>query len=182
MQRLEFAWCSNVPTLCRAAGQISEVVVHRIAVSQEDPAFQDTPQEVARFFAEHPIGVAATGGAMPYPLLVGPSGALVQTLALRLIAPHARAHNCQALGLGVIGDFRHQPPPPRQYAAVVQMCAAVLQCFGLSPAALMAHDVLLEGTADPNKICPGAHLPMDTLRRDVARARHHGACFLDFAW
>ncbi len=54
----------------RRLGSITGIVVHRIEVSQEDASYGDTPPEVVRFFREHPVGVKAAGGRMPYPFLI----------------------------------------------------------------------------------------------------------------
>jgi hypothetical protein len=166
----------------RQRRDILEVVVHRIAVSQEDPSFADTPSDIARFFREHPIGVTATGGGMPYPLLVAPSGEVTQTVPLCCITPHAARHNPVALGIGVIGDFRAAPPTAAAYASLVRVAASLLSALGHDTSALFGHDELAGASRDPDKVCPGACLDMPRLRHDVALACDDGAPRLDLAW
>ncbi len=166
----------------RANAGVSGVVVHRIEVSQEDPLFLDTPAEVARFFREHPVGQRATGGSMPYPLLVDAAGTVTQTVPLWRVTPHARTYNATTVGVGVIGDFRARPTTPPQYAALVLVCASVLAELGLSADGLHGHDELSGGSADPNKECPGRHLPMARLREDVLAAMSGRPCSFAFVW
>src|SRR5687768_13590535 len=94
----------------RARAEVTGVVVHRIEVSQEDATYGDTPVEVARFFRDHPIGVKATGGDMPYPILIAPDGSVTQTMPLGRVSPHAVKHNPSTVGVACIGDFRGRPP------------------------------------------------------------------------
>ena len=151
----------------REVHEITHVVVHRIEVSQEDDSFDDTPEEIARFFGEHPIGVAATGGAMPYALLVTAQGELIQTIALRFVCPHVRAHNRSSIGVGVIGDFRRRSPSAPQRAALLGLLAALLQRFSLPISAVVAHDELTDASHDPEKICPGSRLSVESLREEL---------------
>lgn len=151
----------------RTRKEITGLVIHRIEVSQEDPSFHDSPEEIARFFREHPIGVEATGGAMPYPLLIAPDGAVTQTLPLLQIAPHAAAHNPMTIGVGLVGDFRRVPPSAAQRRSLVQVCATLLVQLRLDCAAVYGHDELQHGSRDPDKECPGRMLPMAELRREI---------------
>lgn len=152
----------------RARQDIVGIVVHRIQVSQEDSAFHDTPTDIARFFAEHSVGRTATGGAMPYPILIAPDGVVTQTVPLACVTPHARQYNTTMVGVGCIGDFRHVPPSVAQRAALVSVCASLLQFFELPVTAIHSHDGLSGGSHDPDKICPGTYLPLPELQRDVA--------------
>ncbi len=166
----------------REAAEVTGVIVHRIEVSQEDPSYGDTPSEVARFFREHPIGQQATGGDMPYPLLVDRDGNITQTVPLRFITPHAKAHNPRSVGVGVIGDFRERPPSPLQRAATIAVCAALIGRFGLQADAISGHDELQGGSNDPDKICPGRYLAPADLRDEVRAFIAAHEAELPFVW
>lgn len=173
--------CETLPE--RAKNQISYLVVHRIEVSQEDKTFLDSPSDVARFFRNHPIGHNATGGAMPYPILIDALGQVTQTVGLGRVTPHVRSYNPQAIGIGVLGDFRQCTPQPAQYQALVQVLKRLVGELSLPVTAIVGHDELAGGSSDPNKECPGRSLPLPLLREAVAQALTtqtilHGA----FAW
>ncbi len=157
------------------------VVVHRIEVSQEDARFADTPAEIIRFFAEHPVGVAATGGKMPYPVLIDPAGDVTQTVPLGLVTPHAKVHNPTTIGVACIGDFRRRPPTEAQRGAVIRVAAALLADLGLDGARLFGHDELPDGRGDPTKECPGAGMDVPRLRDEVTAALA-AAAPLPFVW
>lgn len=180
---LEIAFCWAPPGGARRArDSIDRVIVHRIAVSQEDPTYQDTPAEVIRFFATHPIGRQATGGTMPYPLLVDHRGQVSQCAPLSVITMHARQYNARAIGVGLLGDFRHAAPTSAQRRALIYVGAYLLAHLQLSVDALCAHDGLTGASADPDKECPGRFLPMEPLRVDVAEVLQRRYVPLDFVW
>ena len=146
---------------------IGGIVVHRIEVSQEDPGYSDSVEDTARFFREHEVGVKATGGEMPYPILILPDGEIVQALPLDRITPHARSHNPSSIGVACIGDFRKKPPEEEQYRALVVACASLLQQLKLDVQTLVGHDELVGGSSDPDKECPGRGNSMVHLREEV---------------
>lgn len=176
-------WAEGYERLAtRTRDAIQGVVVHRIEVSQEDSTYRDDPFDVLRFFREHPIGVGATGGDMPYPVLITPDGRVTQTLPLLRISPHAVRHNPTTIGVAALGDFRREPPSALQREALVWVCAALLaQCQHEAPI-LFGHDELSEATRDPNKECPGRHLDMNALRAEVAARRQASMRFPAFYW
>lgn len=160
---------------------ITTLVVHRIEVSQEDRTYSDSAQDVVRFFLEHPIGVKATGGDIPYPLIVEPSGAVVQTVPLGCVTPHAVSHNPVGIGIACVGDFRRRPPSGPQKEALVTLCAQLIEALQLDIQALRGHDELVGGSRDPEKVCPGEFLSMQELR--VAVAEFKGAAApLEVVW
>lgn len=166
----------------RAWGDVRGLVVHRIEVSQEDARYGDTPTEVARFFREHPVGIAATGGVMPYPLLIDARGEVTQTVPLRRVTPHARAHNPTSIGVGCIGDFRRKAPTAPQRDALVRVLAELCSWLELEPHTVRGHDELAFGSKDPDKECPGRGLPLERLRGDVAAAVGKGSRVFEFEW
>jgi hypothetical protein len=167
--QVEFHWASDCRSYpIRKIDEIKSVVVHRIEVSQEDPAFPDTPAGIERFFGEHPVGRAATGGRMPYPILIAADGTVTQTVPLLHITPHARVHNPTAIGVACIGDFRHHPPTDAQRQALVLVCSALLADLHADSGSLFGHDELPGARADLSKVCPGNGLDVGMLRTDVA--------------
>ena len=166
----------------RSARSIDRIIVHRIEVSQEDPTFGDTPAEVIRFFATHPIGQKATGGKMPYPLLVSSCGVVTQCLPLGVVSMHARKFNQRAIGVALVGDFRNRAPSAPQRQTLIWVLAHLVRRLGLPVEAVCGHDALDGGSADPDKECPGRYLPLAPLRQDVAAALALGPMTLDFAW
>lgn len=178
---LGFCWAAPVDAV-RCPRGIRDIIVHRIAVSQEDPTFADEADQTLRFFATHPVGRAATGGAMPYPLLVDPRGGLWQTQRLLAVTPHAARYNSTSLGVAAIGDFRARPPAPRQMRALVALLAHLLEALGADEAQLHGHDGLVGASRQPDKICPGQHLPIPALRAAVAAHRRARPTWLELAW
>ena len=181
--RQDFFWCTpSAARRRRTLREISAVVVHRIEVSQEDPHFRDTPRDVARFFAEHPVGRRATGGSMPYSLLVCPRGIVTQTVPLLQVTPHARLHNATTLGIGCLGDFRQRSPGRPQWRALFALSAYLLRCCNLGVQALRAHDELHEGSYDPDKECPGIFLSVAALRDEIAASGARRQHFFELVW
>jgi hypothetical protein len=176
-------WAPGFETLGeRQLGEVDGLVVHRIEVSQEDATFGDEPREIARFFREHPIGRQATGGGMPYPLLISAAGTITQLVPLGRVTPHAKAHNQSTIGVAAIGDFRRSPPSSAQLGSLVGVCCSLLRQFGLPVDRLAGHDELAQASADPNKECPGRFLPMPGLRAQVAAALERRQTFHAFVW
>ena len=175
-----FCWAPHDALARRRREDIVGVVLHRIEVSQEDPTYADTPEGIMRFFLEHPTGVAATGGQMPYPLLIAAEGTVTQCVPLDRVTPHARSYNPSHLGLALVGDFRRDPPAAAQYEALVQVCAWLLSALDCASTALVGHDGLAGGAEDAQKVCPGPYLSLENVRRDVAEVTH--PLDWDFVW
>jgi len=179
----EITWVGGDDALAsRERHDVRGVIVHRIEVSQEDPTYGDNPGEVARFFRDHPIGRRATGGAMPYPILIDDAGIIFQTAPLSLITPHAVSHNPSTVGVACIGDFRTRSPSAAQTTALISVCASLLAQFDLPPEALHGHDELTGASHDPEKECPGKTLSMVALRRDVSEFIDRGGVPMTFNW
>lgn len=166
----------------RPLSRIEGVVVHRIEVSQEDKSFADTPADIDRFFHQHPIGMKATGGDMPYPILVDAIGVVTQTLPLRVCSPHAVAKNPTTIGVACIGDFRDREPAAAQWQALLHACALLCQQFSLPVEQVFAHDELPGASRDPDKICPGDGLPVTRLRQELGDVALGAAMQHTFTW
>lgn len=165
----------------RSIDAIDRIVVHRIEVSQEDSSFADTAADTARFFLEHPLGRSATGGAIPYPVLIAKDGTIEQVVPFDRVTPHARIANVTGIGIGCIGDFRRSKPGPEQLDALVTVCASLCQTLELDVSAILGHDEISGGSHEPDKQCPGPALSMDALRERVKHARANGPA-LRFVW
>lgn len=158
----------------RSKEDIKGIVVHRIEVSQEDSSFGDSPEEVIRFFADHPRWSKATDATMPYPLVIEADGQLTQTLPLELLSYHAVAANPDTIGIALIGDFRTKAPSKAQWQSLVVLCAQLLQSLGADGSSLeeslRGHDEVVGGSRTPDKECPGRELSMTRLREAVSEA------------
>jgi N-acetyl-anhydromuramyl-L-alanine amidase AmpD len=115
-------------------------------------------------------------------LLVDAEGNVTQTVPLRCVTPHAKAHNPRSIGVGAIGDFRSRAPSEKQRAAVIATCAALVSKFKLKVDAIAGHDELQGGSADPSKICPGQGLAPATLRAEVAALLSRQDAEMAFVW
>lgn len=161
-------WQQGVACLTvRERREVRGLVIHRIEVSQEDCTYGDSPEDVARFFSEHPVGRAATGGQMPYPIVIEDNGCVTQMVPFGYVTPHARAHNQTTIGIALVGDFRSQAPKQEQYGVLVKICAHLLSSLSLGVDAIWAHDELQDGSVHIDKECPGAYLPMVPLKEAV---------------
>jgi hypothetical protein len=159
------------------------VIVHRIEVSQEDASFGDEPSEIVRFFREHPIGINATGGDMPYPIIIEREGHITQTMPLNRISPHARSHNPTTIGVALVGDFRHQNVPLAQYESLISVCVNLLSHLQLGSSNIHGHDELSAASHDPDKICPGKYLDMNQLRAHVdTNLQQHNTELTELLW
>ena len=164
-------WAAGFESLpLRGRQEVCHLVVHRIELSQEDPSYGDTPAELVRFFREHPTGVRATGGHVPYPIVIDSDGRVTQLLPLGRSSPHAARHNPTSIGVALLGDFRREPPTPSQRRALIDVCRILLADLGGDIAAIVAHDALSGASHDPDKECPGRHLDLQALQQEVPMA------------
>jgi len=146
-----------------------------------------TAVEFARMFCEHDLG---TGWKHPYPLMVWPDGRIDYVVPLELASPHARVWNSRAIGVVMVGDFRHQPPPLTQYSALINLLKWLVLAYcqrlevnhkGQILPALMGHGEAPGADDSGNKkpgafeACPGDMLKMDVVRFDVQAAQRREA-------
>lgn len=173
--------CADNRESPRPVEDIQGFAVHRIGFEDWtiDRLEQASPVNIARRFIDDPEVAKYTGGELPYTFLIDGAGIWWQCLRLTDVGRHARRWNAPMVGVGVIGDFRRQPPQPMQRAALVDGLAEMLPALGIDPLGqawlgaltaprLAGHDELPGGSADTGKRCPGQHLSMRDLRRDVA--------------
>ncbi|MEE8409324.1 MAG: peptidoglycan recognition family protein [Myxococcota bacterium] len=186
MQRstLKTMWVEDAETYKpRKPDDITGVVVHRIEVSQEDVDYADTPVDIIRFFRDHPTGVEATGGKMPYPILIAADGTVTQTVPLGCITPHAKAHNADKIGVACIGDFRNQRLPAAQRRGFIRVVTDVMRLCNLEATCLHGHDELSDASEDPDKECPGHAMDLPWLRDSIAMSVEQAKCAIyDLKW
>lgn len=111
-------------------------------------------------------------GALPYAFLVGPDAVVEQGAPLSRETPHAWRWNSRSLGVAVWGDFREHRPTHEQYNALIQLLAGIVLVQRLQHAV----DPEIHGHTEykapkPTRLvghdCPGRHLNLDEVRRDV---------------
>jgi len=136
--------------------------VHRCGMGANAAAIADGYRTV-------PDAARATGGRMPYALVVGADGTIEQSALLTDVTPHVRSWNPVAIGVGVVGDFRAAGPQVSQYDALVWLCARLALLVG-GVTRVKGHDELDGATSWVGKRCPGEYLPMRQLRADVRDA------------
>lgn len=153
----------------------SVVAVHRIE-------YGDKVDDIAAAFDPGGSLTSYTGGQQPYHFLINKYGTVHQVLPLVSNGAHARQWNDDALGVGVVGDFRKEPPTFEQWTALVDLCADLTAHLEIDPDAqehgvygLSGHDELPRGSKDPDKECPGQFLDMDEVRDAVQAVRSEEA-------
>jgi hypothetical protein len=133
----------------------NRVVVHRTGVSH-------SVLGIAQFYRDNP---QYTGGKFPYHFVIYDSGKIIQCVELGYVAPGAFKLNRTGIQVACHGDFRYKPPTPKQGLALIELC--VLLCEWVGDVRITGHTEVKGTSADADKVCPGAHLPMDNLRRLV---------------
>jgi hypothetical protein len=157
----------NVHVLPRPA--LSHLVIHRTDLDHLDPVANPNPvpnelldgPALALRFNNPGLG---TGGAIPYHFLLRSDPGLwtlEQLLPLSVRGAHAVGFNWRGIGVAAVGDFRKYAPPAEQYDKLVKLVALLIPIQrGLITA---GHTDLAGASADANKVCPGAFLPVKVL-------------------
>lgn len=149
--------CDDGKPHVRDLAAIVTLAIHRIGLGND-------PIEVCRRFREDPEVAKYTGAENPYTFYVGPAGEIWQALPISDIGRHARRWNVQAIGIGVMGDFRKQAAPVAQVAALDRLCFELITALDIPADQVKGHDELPGGSSDASKQCPGKHLSMTQLR------------------
>lgn len=119
---------------------------------------------VAEFYATVPEAAKATGGEMPYALVILPDGTVEQALPLSDFGPHAAAFNLRGCGIGWIGDFRAHLPTDWQWESGFEL-NTLFAGMGLK---IRGHTEMgVTASRDPKKDCPGRLLDMRMLRSSI---------------
>lgn len=164
----------------RLPSQIDSVIIHRIDVRDMAAALGVVPDIInAATLARLSRELPELGRKLAYPILILPSGTIEQGLPLIYVSPHARsAWNRRAIGIGVEGDFRREPPTQDQIDSLHWLCPLLRAAY--CPHEMVEHgDLRLpnlmghgeapdshDGTKAPGRHahCPGPHLDMGVLR------------------
>lgn len=144
---------------------LTRLVVHRCSLSRVDPPWnavaipdeQLTGPELARRFRRNP----ATGGAVPYHLLVLRNGNVEQLLPLLARGAHAKGANASSVAIAYAG----YNPTPAQVRAIVRL--ALLLVVWRPPLAIVGHSQIPGSSADPGKVCPGEGCDLVSIRANV---------------
>jgi hypothetical protein len=102
----------------------------------------------------------------PYTFAVLRGGRIQQGRRLLDVTPHAAAFNKEAIGIGVLGDFRFLPAEYNQWNSAVDLCAALIGAW--PHLQIVGHTELgEEATSVPGKQCPGKLFDMAAFRDEV---------------
>lgn len=173
----------------RSRVQTDAIILHRFAADSNADGVT-TFEEAVRFFTEDPEGIATVtlGGLYaekvptialwrregvpadvkarafcPYTFLVAPDGRVARTLPLDVRGAHAGRWNHRSVGIAMLGRPDLAPLPDAAIAAVVELVRDVLRVY--PSAKILSHDETLTIGGLPTKKCPGAHFPLEDVRR-----------------
>jgi len=138
------------------------IMVHRCTMGE-------TAEAVAEGYRTVRGAREATGGKMPYAVVVYRDGTVVQSASLTDITPHAAAYNRRAIGVACIGDFRLSPPAQEQWDSLIWVLHRLRDWSG-HRLSVHGHTEFTRATRDASKQCPGRHLSM-ALVRDAVESR-----------
>jgi N-acetyl-anhydromuramyl-L-alanine amidase AmpD len=136
----------------RLPERITQLVIHRCGVGKD-------AAEIAEFYQDNP---EYTGGKMPYHLVVHPNGRIEQCVELGTVAPGALRLNRSGIQIACIGDFREEPPAVKQSMALIEICTMLSEW--VNKVAIVGHTDEAGASIDPDKVCPGKHLPTKNLQ------------------
>lgn len=159
----------------RDPADIDCIVVHRVGVDhQTGVSLGGDAESICAHFTgvdgTYPEVAEATGGKIPYTLMVGAEGQVWQTLRLADVGPHALSWSRHSVGVACIGDFRTEPPTLQQRESCVELVSLLAQALGIDGHLIRGHSELAGGSSDPGKQCPGHRLSMAHIRWSVAAA------------
>ncbi len=156
----------------RSIESVTMAVVHQIG-----PSLGHTGAEIALAFQDvstpHSAG-QYTGQEMPYTWVIrcDPVGTIDQCLALTDTGPHAKRWNAKSCSIAVVGEFNRHEPNNGQICSLIDLLVLL---HGAGITEIHGHTELPGATSDPLKRCPGKHLDMDAIRKEVAfRVREQG--------
>lgn len=151
---------------CFAVHRVGRLLNRKLAVVSN---LGRTAEQICDRFLNDPEVAKYTGGEIPYTFIIEEDGTIKQCLPIDDVGQHARRWNTIALGIAVIGDFRHEDPTPSQWVSLVDLLVALCEAWAVDPTeAVRGHSELKGGSIDPEKRCPGGRLDMVRLRDEVA--------------
>lgn len=173
--------------------RVDTAVFHRIHAGHPE---SDTGAVIAKFFEDEGKKWIGTTN-MPYHIIIPraqPGGTLIvieHCVPFTLKTPHAAKWNGRSIGIGVVGDFRHNMTPTKKQRAgclwiaqrLADLCEPHLKARQGSEAnrsfLATVHSALTTGTSDPEKLtgganeCPGPKFA--TTWREIRNSmRRHG--------
>ncbi len=187
------ARCRDKADQERGLDQLRGIMLHRVGIDLKHKPHSRvlgyTGPEVSDVFTgrdpAYPDVAKATGGQNAYTFLIGGDcgpakhdGVVWQCLPLDEIGHHARRWSRGWIGVGWIADPRVRPLSAAARVAAVELCAALCNQFGWSPANRVRGHGEVEGAHGGEKApgkpdaCPGLSVvELDAIRHDIAMAR-----------
>jgi hypothetical protein len=108
-----------------------------------------------------------TGRKTPYHFFIRKTGIIEQCLPLTFIGPASKKLNKPGIQIALAGDFTKDPPTPNQAIAVANLCIMLEDAFR-GRLEVLGHTEQSGTSSDPEKNCPGHHLNLQGLRREIA--------------
>jgi len=109
-------------------------------------------------------GEPSLGRKMAYGRVIQPDGQVELALPDDRFGWNCLRHSRGLLAVALLGDFRRHPPTMAQWLALEDTCIDLMDRYWLPVWSVRGHDEIPGGSNDPNRRCPGRHLPMDGLR------------------
>ena len=139
----------------RSLDGIQYLVIHHSAVSGTVG-----PEAIAKWHVEQ-----SKWPGIGYHFVITPDGTLYQTNKLETVCFHARQVNPVSIGICFAGNFTDDIPTPQQITGGAQLCAYLLQEFGLTGEAVHGHGDFV------NTQCPGLQWASGQKWRDTLMAK-----------
>ena len=162
------------PKYMRYPKQIDTIMFHRILVGK--PPNRTSAEDIIKFFVDEGLMWIGTTD-MPYTFIIEWGGAVCQCVNLQTRTPHAGSYNSRAIGVGVVGDFRKDPPSDAQRRVCPSLAVALAEILPTAPL-VTVHGAIPKATKDKNKLlggaeeCPGEHFHKTWYRaRDAVSRR-----------
>jgi len=157
------------PTL--ALTSVRYIVVHRCSFAHWDALQNRHPvsdydlvgTELARRFREN--AHLDTGKRVPYHLTITAGGQVEQLLPLNRRGAHARGVNWCSWAVTIIGDTDQHEMHGEQWLPLIWTLRLLRDLRPQSE--IVGHTDIPGASGDPNKRCPGRHLSLDAVRREV---------------
>lgn len=79
---------------------------------------------------------------------------------------HVKGDNTNTIGICMTGNQELNAPSPEQIQSVIGLCASLCKVFGLTSSEVFGHRESEDGKRQ-GKTCPGKHIDLDRLRKQV---------------
>lgn len=106
-----------------------------------------------------------------YHKVIDYNGNVLQGRKDSVIGAQAFGLNQESLGILCIGNFEDILPSDKQYQALVQVSATLLNRYKLPKSRLIGHREVAKLINDPSAstVCPGKNLSIEKLRKDTTK-------------